>query len=458
MTDTSKGRAARALSDRDRALEAQARFAFLARSSQILSESLDYEETLTTVAAMALPHLGGWCIVDVVEDGVLRRLAVIHPDPTKQALARELGERYPPEADDVLGVKRVIESGRSEIVTEISSEHLRQSARDPEHLRLMRALGIGSYITVPLLARGSTSGTMTFVTGEDDRHFGETDLLMAEDLGRRCAITIDNARLFRALDGAWLQASEAVRQRDQVLAVVSHDLRNPIHAIQIQTAVLLGKNVDLSEKSEDAIRAIQRTSHRMERLVQDLLDAQRLDAGHALAIDLRPTRIAGLLDDACALLVPQAESKNIRLECAVPDISSSVLADPERLLQVIWNLLGNAIKFTPEGGSVEIGCEAADEAMRFWVRDTGPGIPPEELPRLFDPYWQARRVARLGTGLGLTISKALVEAHGGRIDVQSAEGEGTVFRFTIPTAGAAASTGEESRQIGGAVETANGPN
>lgn len=458
MTDTPNDEIARAHGERDRALDAQARFAFLARSSQILSESLDYGETLTTVAAMALPHLGAWCIVDVLEDEKLRRLAVIHPDAEKQALARDLYERYPPEADDVLGIKRVVESGRSEVVSDISADHLRHAARDDEHLRLMRTLGIGSYMTVALAARGHTLGAMTFVTSENDRRFGEADLLLAEDLGRRCAMTIDNARLFQAVDAAWVKANKAVRQRDEVIGIVSHDLRNPIHAIQLQTALLLGNDLQLSaEKREDAVRSIQRTSERMERLIQGLLDTRRLESGHALAVHPRPTRVADLLEDACALFAPQAEAKGIWLECPLPEISSAIQADPERLLQVFWNLLGNAIKFTPEGGRVEVGCEGEDERLRFWVRDTGPGISAEELPRLFDPFWQAKRTARLGTGLGLPISKALIEAHGGTIDVESTPGEGTVFYFTVPTSQEDPDEGQEAFRSGREAGPAGAP-
>jgi signal transduction histidine kinase len=447
MTNAAADKIEAVRAERDRALEAQARFAFLARSSQVLSESLDYEETLTSVAAMALPHLGAWCIVDVVEDGALRRLAVIHPDPEKQALARELHQRYPPEADDVLGVKRVIESGRSEVVTEIGDAYLRAAARDPDHLRLMRGLGIGSYITVPLSARGSTLGAMTFVTAENDRRYGESDLLLAEDLGRRCAMTIDNACLFRAVDAAWVRANQAVRQRDEVISFVAHDLRNPIHAIQIQAALLLAKDAPLAdEKREAALRNIQRTSERMERLVGDLVDARRVESGHALPVDPHPTGVAGLLEDVCALFSPQAGAKGIRMECPVPEISSAISADPERILQVFGNLLDNAIKFTPAGGRIEVACEAGEDRMRFSVRNTGPAIPGEELPRLFDPFWQAERTARLGTGLGLAISKALVEAHGGTIGVESNARDGTTFHFTIPTAREDASpVGEGSR-------------
>ena len=443
MTEPQQNEVERVQDERDRALEAQDRFAFLARSSKILAESLDYEETLSTVAALALPHLGAWCIVDVVEDGELRRLAVIHPNEERQALARELYERYPPQADDVLGVKRVIDAGRPEVVHEVGVVHLRETARDEEHLELMRTLGIAGYMTVPLSARGRSLGAITFVTAEEDRRFGDTDLLLAEDLAHRCALTIDNARLYRDAERAQGDAEraqgnadQALRQRNQALAAVSHDLRTPIHTIQLQAAMLLDDELELApEKRKQALRTIRLAGKGMARLLQNLLDTSRLDAGHALALAPEPTRVAEILEEACALFKPQADAGDIRLECPIPDPDLRIRADPDRLLQIVWNLLGNAIKFTPSGGRVEVRYEHGDDVGRFRIMDTGPGIREEERPRLFEPYWQAEASAPKGTGLGLPITKALIEAHGGTIDVHSRETGGCTFEFTLPTEG-----------------------
>jgi GAF domain-containing protein len=225
-SDASRARVAEA--DRDVALSLQARFAFLAEASRCLADSLDYDATLSTVAGLALPHLGAWCIVDIVEeepddalaprppDGTvdarsdtIRRLAVLHPDPGKQALARELHERYPPAAEDFVGAPRVIRTGRPEIVLDVQDAALEAIAQDAEHLRLLRELGVRAYVIVPMVARGRMVGAITFVTADRGREFGDADLLLAEDLARRCAMAVDNARLYHAAVTARAAATAA---------------------------------------------------------------------------------------------------------------------------------------------------------------------------------------------------------------------------------------------------------
>lgn len=236
-----------------------------------------------------------------------------------------------------------------------------------------------------------------------------------------------NEDLHRALE----QAESATRARDEVVAIVSHDLKNPLNAIQLRVATLM--EVPLSDEARrDALRSIERTTERMDRLINGLLDTRRLDAGQMLTVNPCRARVKDLIKEAGALFQPQAEMEGIRLVCHADDDCPDVQADFERVLQVFWNLVGNAVKFSSEGGSVEIYGRREGKAVRFSVTDTGPGILPEDLPRLFDPYWQAKRTARLGTGLGLHISKALVEAQGGEIRVESCVGKGTTFSFTLP--------------------------
>lgn len=234
-----------------------------------------------------------------------------------------------------------------------------------------------------------------------------------------------------AADTARERAERAVKERDEVIAVVSHDLKNPLHTISITLAVL--RNLPLSEaQGREKLGIIDRTVERMNRLIGGLLDMRRIEAREALSVAPRPTRADTLIRDGCDLFRPQAEEKRIRLVGEIPEDSPAVLADPERVLQVFWNLIGNAIKFTPEGGMVRIGCETRGEAVRFSVSDSGPGIPAEYLDRLFDPFWQEKRTARMGTGLGLPIARGIVEAHGGTIEVESRVGEGATFSFTLP--------------------------
>jgi PAS domain S-box-containing protein len=199
--------------------DAQARFAFLAESSRCLADSLDYETTLATVARLALPQFGTWCIVDVVEpDGAIRRLSVIHPDPQKQRLARRLHRRHPPASTDLIGAPRVIRTSRTEIGVNVSDEELVRTSRDAEHLLLLRTLGTKAFMIVPLMARGQTLGAITFLTADADRRYGTTDIVLAEDLARRGAMAIDNARLHRAAETARGVAEAARGIADDALA------------------------------------------------------------------------------------------------------------------------------------------------------------------------------------------------------------------------------------------------
>ncbi len=234
-----------------------------------------------------------------------------------------------------------------------------------------------------------------------------------------------------AADTARERAERAVRERDEVIAIVAHDLKNPLHTIGITLSVL--DDLPLSEEERrERRKIIRRTVERMDRLISGLLDMKRIEAGQPLAVALRPTEVDALVGEACELFRPQVEEKKISLECEIPEDCPPVMADHDRILQVFWNLIGNAVKFTPEGGRIRVGCGVHGDAIRFSVSDSGPGIRAEHLKRLFDPFWQEKRTARLGTGLGLPIAKGIVEAHGGTIEVESRPGEGMTFSFTLP--------------------------
>lgn len=257
-------------------------------------------------------------------------------------------------------------------------------------------------------------------------------LVVGLDVTERRRIEVERSNLLAKEQEARERAEEAVRVRDDVLRMVSHDLRNPVHTIKLSSSLL--SEVPLSESaSQEQVEVIRRTADHMQRLVQGLLDLKRIEAGHGIPVEPKPTEVATLLSEGHSLFRPQAEAKQVSVEYDVAEGLPMVDADPERILQVLWNLTGNAIKFTPSGGLVRVTAEEREGEVLFAVSDSGPGIPQNEMEKLFDPFWQAKRTARLGTGLGLPISKALVEAHGGRIWAESVLGEGTTFLFTLPT-------------------------
>lgn len=254
---------------------------------------------------------------------------------------------------------------------------------------------------------------------------------ITEDITEGKRVERERARLLALEQEAREKAEDAVRTRDDVLRVAAHDLKNPIHTIKLSADLLV--DVPLSEEQrEKQFEVIRRTADHMNRLVQGLLDLKRLEAGHGIPIEPRATDVPSLLSQGHSLFEAQAQAKGVEIVREIPSVGVVVRADPDRVLQVLWNLTGNAIKFSKDGGRVLLRAEEQSAEVLFSVADSGPGISPEDRDRLFDPFWQDKRTARLGTGLGLPISKAIVEAHGGRIWVESTPGEGSTFIFTLP--------------------------
>jgi signal transduction histidine kinase len=245
----------------------------------------------------------------------------------------------------------------------------------------------------------------------------------------RRVVTDEVARA--TLSQMYEEAEATIGAREQVLKIVSHDLRNPLHTISMCASLLLDLPL-APEQQAGHLQRIKRSGERMNRLIQDLMDVAKLEAGR-VGIDVRPVDVESLLREAHEMLALLATEKGIRLEAAAAESLPTIIADAGRVLQVLSNLVGNALKFTPNGGRVMIRAESAPDGVRFSVQDTGQGIPPEQLAKIFGRFWQANPADRRGIGLGLTIAKGIVEAHGGRIWVESKVGEGTTFHFTLGT-------------------------
>jgi signal transduction histidine kinase len=376
-------------------------------------------------------------MVDVIErDGMVRRAVVVHADPSKAELARRLEAQRPLEAVTPSGVARVFERGESTLC-EVSwgPGTLPSGAGDDD--ALFGALGLLRYISVPLVTRGTMLGALTIASGREDLRYDDGDRLLAEELGRRAALAIDNARLYES-------AQHAIRAREELVAVVSHDLKSPLATIVMNTSMLRKKLVvDESSDLRRPIERIQKSTDRMNRLICDLLDLAKLDGGY-ISIQPVPHDVALLVSDAIELLREEATEKSLQIAQDVVSEGARALCDRERVLQVIANIVGNAVKFTQPGGEIAVCVEPYGKDVLVSVRDTGPGIPEEQRARIFERYWQAKETAHKGTGLGLSIAKGLVEVHGGRIWVESKVGEGSTFFFTLPgveTAGAPLATG-----------------
>jgi signal transduction histidine kinase len=423
---------------------------YLAEASRMLADSLEYETTLANVAALALPGLGAWCIVDVVEeDGSMRRLAVVHPDPGMQGLARRLAAGWPPEVGDPLGVPLVAQTRRPQVVKEVTDEMLVEAAHDEDNLRTLRALGIGSLIVAPMLARGHVHGAMTFVSPRE-HHYGPGDVELAEDLARRAAMAIENARLYRAASRARTEAEDASRAKSEFLAAMSHEMRTPLNAVLGYVDLLeLELPGPVNEAQRHHLDRIRGASGNLLALVEQALDLARLESG-SLPVGRERASVHDAVEAAVTRVRSSADGEGVRvLERCPPESAGWFVGDPGRVGQVLDHLLSNAVKFTRPGGTVCVTCGVAGQAEPGarvsgpgpWacveVEDTGVGIAPERVDEMFEPFKQGmagHTRTEGGAGLGLTIARHLARLMGGDVTVRSAPGEGSCFTLWLPAA------------------------
>ena len=433
---------------RAQAEAAERRAAFLAQASAALSASLDYNSTLKSVPALAVPRLADWCALSSLDpEGTVRQLAVAHVDPAKEELAWEMEKRYPASLSAPYGPGRVIRTGAPELVGDIPDPLLEAVAQDEEHLRILRALGVTSYMAVPLIARGQTLGAIAFGAAGSGRRFGRDDLTVAEELAHRAALAADNACHYEAEGRARAAAEAASRAKDAFLATVSHELRTPLSPILAWSRMLRQGTLG-EEKARRALEAIERCARSQAQLVEDLLDVSRIITGK-LRLDVRPVPLAPVVQAAVEVVRPAAEAKGLELQVVLDAEFGTVTGDPERLKQVVWNLASNAVKFTPTGGQVEVRLARVDGRVEIRVSDTGQGIPPDFLPQIFQRFEQADSTstrAHGGLGLGLAIVRHIVELHGGTVHAESpGEGQGAVFTVALPLA-VAQTAGEVERR------------
>ncbi|HEX2076356.1 MAG TPA: GAF domain-containing protein [Longimicrobium sp.] len=401
----------------------------LAESGRVLASSLEVEETLQAIARLTVPRLAEMAVVDLVDGGDVRRVAASHADERSSALF-DRAVRFPPRLGDGGPQSQVMESGRPLLVPQVDEAWIAALNRGAEHTEAVRQLAPRSVLVVPMRWRDQVLGTLTLVRSGDRPAFDDADVELAEEVARRAAMAMENARLYEA-------ARRATRARDDMLGTVSHDLRNPVHTVFMSASFLLELLPEEERKAERTQAAIiKRAAERANRLIQDLLDIAHIESGR-LSLDRQPVPAASIAHEAVEQAAMLASERGIFLQQGEMDRAAVVCADRDRMVQALGNLIGNALKFTPGGGRVTVSVRGEDGTVRFAVADTGPGIPAEQLPRLFDRFWQAKRSDRRGVGLGLSIVKGIAEAHGGEVQVASEEGAGSTFTLVLPAAQAA---------------------
>ncbi|MDQ6888046.1 MAG: PAS domain-containing sensor histidine kinase [Gemmatimonadota bacterium] len=430
-----------ALRERGFAEDAEAarrRAAFLAEAGRLLAESVDQASTLVALTKLALPTLGAWCIVDILEEGgAIHRLGIYHPDLDKQRLAHELEATWVPEPDDPFGAPAMLRDARTVAITENIEVTLAATAHSPENLHILRQLGIGSLLTVPLVARKRLLGAITFISAHRGKSHSPEDVQLAEDLAARGALALDNAQVYDLALVLRQTAETANRAKSAFLGAMSHELRTPLNAIGGYIDLLdMGLRGPVTDRQRADFARVKSNQEHLTLLITEILNFVRVGSGR-VSYAVSDVKACDAVRHAINLVEPLFEQKGLVFEGVSGDSSLVARADPEKVAQILVNLLSNAIKFTPAEGHVSAECAAVDDTVTLTVSDTGIGIAAEKLDTIFEPFVQLKTGLadrESGVGLGLAISRDLALAMSGDLTVVSSEGKGTRFTLSLPRA------------------------
>jgi len=406
--------------------ESERRMRFLSEAGKLLSSSLDHQETWESMAQLATCSttdlsIADLCIIDLLVQGraAAQRTIVLSPSLRERITEEEVTEALA----DVMS--NVVRTGQSAIYPEISPGKV-ESLPPNWNSKTTDVHAIKSFMCVPLELDGAPIGTLTVGWACPGHIYVAPDLALIHDLVLRVVLAFVRGRLYRS-------AVAAIQSRDDLLSIVSHELRGPLAVIMGFTNIFLKTKRPGEPVSCDPqhIEAIHRSATQMTRLIEDLLSTASIEAEHLL-IESQRIAVGLFIQEALELMLPLATRKDIRLTAEVPDDISPIFADRERTMQVFANLIGNAIKFSPAGGTISVRATQLEEWVQFSVDDTGRGIPEDQLARIFDRHWRVPGTMEQGSGLGLFIVKGIVDAHGGKVWAVSKFAGGSTFFFTLP--------------------------
>ncbi len=404
---------------------------FLSEASAVLASSLDYEATLRNVARLAVPALADWCMVDLVQpDGELQRVAAVCAVPEDSQLVHQVMRfGITPQGNPRHPITQAFVQGRSILIEGFTPELIQKIAQSEEHARLIAATGIRSFITVPMVVRGRTLGVLTFFTSHSGRRYTAAELALLEDLARRAALSVENARLYR-------EAQDAIRLRDEFLSIASHELKTPLTPLSLKLQMLAKEarrqpESPLRSAVEDYVAVGSRQVKKLSELVNDLLDVARI-AGGRLRLELEEVELGALVSEVVTRYEPEAARAGSRILLGEASGPVTGLWDRLRVEQVITNLVDNAIKYG-SGKPIHVCLDMDAGQARLRVKDEGIGIAPEHLSRIFERFERAVSGRHYGgLGLGLYITRTIVEALGGSIQVESTPGLGATFTVVLP--------------------------
>lgn len=392
---------------------------FLADIGAVLSESLDAETTLCNIARASIRDFTDFCFLFLVEDPPsLKRLAAECKDPAHVEVCRKLMQI--PLRLESSPISIVLKTKRPLLLEALTRDLVEIYARNDEHLRMILDLNIKSSLLTPVLLQDKVYGVLAFLS--KTRTYDQRDLNLAEEISKRASLSIANAHLFK-------ETQRAVQTREDVLAIVSHDLKNPLAAINLAAQSLVDSADNSSRRALGS--TIRESVKQMQYLIGHLLDFAKIQSG-TFSIERKPESLREILTSIVEIFRGLAKEKNIQVYAEFAHIDPLVECDKHMVSQVVSNIMGNALKFTPSGGRISLATRTVGDEIEVSISDTGPGISCEELPKVFDRYWQSQKTKKLGTGLGLAIARGIIEAHKGRIWVTSQLGQGATFYFTLP--------------------------
>lgn len=413
---------------------------FLASASDALAQSLELQPTMSIIPELAVPLLADWCTLDAIgADGVLIHSVSSHVDESRQSALDALTKQYPTDENSPWFSIDVMRRGKVTHVHPVTDDWLDAHVHGDAHAQLLRDVGVEELLGVPLHFRNEVVGVLTLGRSSKAREYDDWTIALVREFARRSAMALDHARLY-------FTAQRATRARDVILGVVSHDLRNPITAIE-RCARLLRDGLPEGIDRDAMITTIADAANWSQRLIRDLLDVATIEAGQ-LRLEKDAVAVTTVIDQVVQLFARTAAERGVTIQVDIADGLPPILADSERVVQLLANLMDNAVKFSTTGSTVTIRAKAASTFVRFVVVDSGAGIAETDLPHLFDLYWQARRANRAeGSGYGLSIARGIAQAHGGEIWAESTLNEGSTFRFTIPIAYTSAMTKAKSNPV-----------
>ena len=399
----------------------------LNEASEKLVTSLDHQITLQEIARLLVPSMADYCRIALVDNqGQIQEIAVNHIEPEKIALVRELYEQYKDRVSSTYGLNRLLESGQAELISVVTPEVIALPAREnPAMLPIIEALGLRSYMGTPLIARERVIGAITFSSVQLERYYTREDLDFAQELARRIALTLDNARLYQ-------EAQKAIQVRDDFISIASHELRTPVTSLKLYVAVLQKQLARVGE--ENVVHSLTKMDaqlNKLTQLIKDLLNVSKIEVGR-LDFQQELFDLNEVVKETVEQIQPTTRKHDIHIEGM---ISQPAWGDKERVGQVITNLLTNAIKYSPQADTIIVRVTSTPDAAVVSVEDFGIGIEQEHIHAIFERFYRVSDPDEKtfpGLGIGLYISHEIIKRHGGTLSVESEKGRGSVFSFTLP--------------------------